>query len=135
MDLKIEIAGVKVMRSFDYCHFEVTLSASLSDLTEEQDRVKAVDELRKQAARLADKAVEQYKIAKENARLCGNDPFNLERLKREALQAEARPESERTPEEMAALKYLSDSYYQNRRRYNYEDDFREPDWAEDNSGD
>lgn len=59
--LKIEIATVKVMRSYDYCHFEVCLSSSSASTPD------AVDGLRKQAARLADKAVDQYRIAKNNA--------------------------------------------------------------------
>lgn len=62
-DLTIDVAGVKVMRSYDYCHFEITLSGSLGG-TPELERFKAIDEMRKEAARLADKAVEQYKVAK-----------------------------------------------------------------------
>jgi hypothetical protein len=51
-------ASVRVMRSYDYCHFEVTLGSD-DDLTLGQ-----VDDLRKQAALLVDEAVRQYKIAK-----------------------------------------------------------------------
>ena len=50
-------ASVKVMRSFDYCHFEAALSAEVADLD-------GANELRKQAAILVDEAVRQYKIAK-----------------------------------------------------------------------
>jgi hypothetical protein len=62
--ITISVASVKVMRSHDYCHFEVALSATIDDGLE---RPVQVDELRKTAARLADKAVEQYKVAKLNA--------------------------------------------------------------------
>jgi hypothetical protein len=54
-EIKIEFGSVKVMRSHDYCHFEVVLTSS------EANTPQLVDELRKTAARLADKAVEQYK--------------------------------------------------------------------------
>ena len=56
-----EMASVKVMRSHDYCHFEVCLSSSSANTLE------LVDELRKQAARLADKAVKQYQQSKRAA--------------------------------------------------------------------
>ena len=51
--------AVKVMRSYDYCHFEIQLASSDSKTIGE------IDEMRKEAARLADKAVKQYAIAKE----------------------------------------------------------------------
>lgn len=50
-------ASVKVMRSFDYCHFEVALSTECGGIDE-------VNDLRKEAAILVDEAVRQYKIAK-----------------------------------------------------------------------
>ena len=42
-------ASVKIMRSYDYNHFEICLSDDCEDL-------KAVNELRKSAQRLADEA-------------------------------------------------------------------------------
>lgn len=52
-------ASVKVMLSYDYCHFEICLSSD-NDMTLDQ-----VDNLRKDAQRLADKSVSQYKKAQE----------------------------------------------------------------------
>lgn len=67
---KIEMASVKVMRSHDYCHFEVSLTSSEANKPEE------VDALRKVAARLTDKAVRQYQIAKINASKLLEEKFN-----------------------------------------------------------
>jgi hypothetical protein len=119
--LSINAASVKVMRSHDYCHFEVQLGAAgsaFAGITPEQ-----VDELRKTAARLADKAVEQYKVAKRNFE-------ELDRERRERVfdarnvdRIEAKPEYERTPEDAMTLKAFSDFRY--RTRYDYEDDWNE----------
>lgn len=54
--------SVKVMRLYDYCHFEVCLGSD-EDMTLEQ-----IDDMRKDAQWLADKAVEQYKTAKDVAK-------------------------------------------------------------------
>jgi len=52
-------ASVKIMRSYDYCHFEICLG------TDEDIPLVDVDKIRKDAQRLVDKAVDQYKIACE----------------------------------------------------------------------
>lgn len=123
--MSINTASVKVMRSYDYCHFEICLS---SDIVESPTDV---DNLRKEAARLADKAVEQYKIAKLNAELSEGDEYKYCRLKDRAMTAEQKPEGERTPDDKAAIKYFRDlNFHQKRRRYNYEDEWAEPDWEE-----
>lgn len=118
-DLGIDSASVKVMRSHDYCHFEVCLSSNLSRTP------MAVDALRKDAARLADKAVEQYKVAKHNAQRMDNDRINLIGLRYRLRNILAKPESERTPEEKAVVKTIEDRAHHNPRRYNYEDGFEE----------
>ena len=58
MKLTITVASVKVMRSHDYCHFEVNLAASVDCPPDSPEWFQQVDGLRKNAARLADKAVE-----------------------------------------------------------------------------
>jgi hypothetical protein len=100
-------ASVKVMRSYDYCHFEVALS--MSNATAEQ-----VDALRKTAARLADKAVQQYQIAKaqHSKRLYAQN--ELAAIEAEAEKIVLVPEKERTPEQLALLKTLSDLHYRSR---------------------
>jgi hypothetical protein len=52
-------ASVKVMRSYDYCHFEVCLSL------DKEMTLGEINNMRKDAARLADEAVRQY-INKRN---------------------------------------------------------------------
>ena len=108
-------ASVKVMLSYDYNHFEILLSAECEDL-------KAVNELRKSAQRLADEAVRQYKIAKEMA------------VKREFAESEKKsflkyiyaiqekPKGERTVNEMAMLKQHEDENWQDQFDYEYDYD-------------
>jgi hypothetical protein len=117
----INVASVKVMRSHDYCHFEVQLSATIADGVEQ---VALVDELRKTAARLADKAVEQYKVAKLNAERLEQDARTHSDLLHDAERIEAKPEGERTPVEKAVLKFIQDLKFE-RRRYNYDDEWDE----------
>jgi hypothetical protein len=119
-------ASVRVMRSHDYSHFEVTLGVDQDALYSLSD----VDELRKAAARLADKAVEQYKTAKKNAELREQDQWKLDSLRRRAAEInDAKPDAERTPEEKAILKALADLKF--RSRYDYEDEWQEPDYDEE----
>lgn len=56
---RYESASVKVMRSYDYCHFEVVLSLRETEKT--FITADDVNSLRIEAARLADEAVRQYK--------------------------------------------------------------------------
>jgi hypothetical protein len=108
------------MRSFDYCHFEVTLSSTDATTTE------AVDMLRKEAARLADKAVWQYQVAKSAAsdRRDISESWRLESAKRTL-------ENERTPDEKAVIKYHSDAAFRARFGYDYEDDWSPPEYEEE----
>jgi hypothetical protein len=122
---------VRVMRSFDYCHFEVTLG----DKTKGGDifTPEYIDEARKEAMRLVDKAVDQYKVAKANAELMTEDLRELHSLEFMADEAGRVPKEERTPEQNAQIKALSD-YKFARRRYDYQDDWQEemrPDRDED----
>jgi hypothetical protein len=117
-EIKIEIASVKVMRSHDYCHFEVCLSSSSANTPE------LVDELRKTAARLADKAVAQYKVAKTDAYKREAHGTQMESLKHWAEQAKRTPEGERSPSQMAEIKAYEDAKFQERRaEYDYQDDW------------
>lgn len=110
-------ASVKVMRSHDYCHFEVTLTATDLMTTPE------VDEMRKEAARLADKAVEQYQIAKseEVRRLQASSNRARDVANAEFIRAKA--EGERTIQEQAMLKAFDDKLWSERPRYDYQDDW------------
>ncbi len=108
------------MLSYDYNHFEVCLSSD-DEMTLEQ-----IDNLRKEAQRLADKAVEQYKIARREA----NGRLECIR-KREELRKEVDyikknyPQSEWTPEHKAKVKCLEQYDFMISHRYDYEDDWNE----------
>lgn len=119
--INIESASVKVMRSHDYCHFEVALSSNLLGLSSDEMTL-AVDDLRKTAARLADKAVDQYKVAK----------LALQRREQMAdgyalARAKEKPETERSPLETAIIKFNSDKAFASRFDYDYDDEWDEQD--------
>jgi len=120
----ITSASVKVMRSYDYCHFEVCLASNDATTPE------AIDELRKTAARLADKAVAQYKTAKEAIN-------NLEAM--EATwrldQARKTPPHERTAEERAVIKFYADASFAARFHYDYQDDWQSPGYDDEDESD
>lgn len=110
----ITSASVRVMRSYDYNHFEVTLNGDVHSLAD-------VDRLRKEAARLADKAVQQFQIAKAS-RERRDRIRDIWRLK----EAHNTPENERTPTEKAIIKYHSDEAFAARFNYDYDDDWHDP---------
>ncbi len=113
-------ARVKVMRSYDYCHFEISLG------TDQPVTNKDVDDLRKEAQRLADKAVEQYKIAKSDALWQASSIDELRRLKLDVkVIKENFPKSEWTPEQKAKVKALEDTIFRQSQPYDYQDDW---DW-------
>ena len=116
----LETSSVKVMRSYDYCHFEICLTSNQVAVGSS-----AVDEMRKEAARLADKAVAQYKVMKTAME-------RKERVETKWLldQAERTPEEERTPEAKACIKFHSDKNFAARFDYDYEDDYENP-WCDD----
>lgn len=120
----ITSCSVKVMRSFDYCHFEVVLGGESESLS-----LKDVDDLRKHAARLADKAVEQYKKAKRAIALREAAQSRLQYgfLKAEIARIEAKVLTDLTPEEMATLKSYKDDQFRASRPYDYQDDWQDDD--------
>ena len=128
--MNITTCSVTVMRSHDYCHFSVTLGSD-TNLTQDNDiKLADVDALRKSAARLADKAVAQYKVAKANeARLSSEmrehqwELGEIERIKKTA-------ETDRTPEQQATLKLHNDKTWHASRSFDYEDD-----WQDDGTDD
>ena len=115
-------ASVKIMLSYDYNHFEICLGRDLETLSD----VGAMDEaneLRKNAQRLADEAVRQYKVAKEKAadRLGLHGEYQV--LQRECYLIRQTPESERTPIQKGTLKALEDFDWTRGQRYDYQDDW------------
>jgi len=122
MNSPITSASVKVMRSYDYCHFEIVLGTAQDPNNPIPLTNGMVDDLRKAAARLADHAVEQYKIAKSASDTLEamNSSYNLKR-------AQDTPESERTSQMKAIIKYHQDAEFAARFTYDYEDDY-DPDY-------
>ena len=121
-------ASVKIMLSYDYCHFEVSKSSD-QELTDKQ-----INEMRKDVQRLADEAVRQYKIAKQEA------AYNLEceekrdYFLRRVTHAEKTPQENRTPEQIAVLKQYQEEEWQSQfeqHDYDYEDDDETYDWDEE----
>lgn len=115
------------MRSHDYCHFEVVLGSDGGPLGELS--LGQVDELRKDAARLVDKAVEQFKTFKaaevKRLRQAETREFTEGRV----AGIRAVPEGERTEEQKAVLKAWDDERFEVMRRYDYEDDWQDEDEA------
>lgn len=107
-------ASVKVMRSYDYCHFEVCLG------TDEKISIEQVNDMRKKAALLVDEAVRQYKMAMEKER----DRDRRERQTREFLEKveflKKKPQTELSPEQAAILRSYEDQEFW---KQFHEDDF------------
>ena len=111
-------ASVKIMRSYDYCHFEICLG------TDEAVTLLDVDDMRKEAMRLVDKAVEQYKTAKEVRDYQQNNLYHYKCLEEKVQEIiDKVPETERTPQQKASIKELSDHHHEMQRQYDYEDDW------------
>ena len=107
-------ASVKIMLSYNYCHFEVALSSDL-DTT-----LKQVNELRKDAQRLTDEAVRQYKKMKEHAEK--NWDWERRRVVDASEKVRQKPKSAWSPEDKAIMKLLSDKAWAAERCYDYDDD-------------
>jgi hypothetical protein len=124
--MNITSCTVRVLKSYDYCHFEVLLvgNAAALDLTADTPiPVEEIDELRKTAARLADKAVEQYKLKKRAIEV--GSGYSTKLLREEVAEIKAMPEQEWTPEEKASVKRLGD--IEHAAQYDYQDEWQQED--------
>ena len=117
METITKSASVKVMLSYDYSHFE----ASMSVENEGGLSMKDIDDARKNCQRLADKAVGQYKTAKSMAANRSNGEFKISQFENECKRIEAKHEEDRTLKEMAMLKQYKDENW--RDQYNYDYDY------------
>lgn len=119
----MKTASVKVMNSYDYCYFEVVLGIGNEFEVDAPDiTAKEVNELRKQAQRLVDNAIRQYKIAKERSNQRANLDWERKQLIYQCKRIEKRPEGERTEQDKAKLKALDDHAYWSQYDYDYGDD-------------
>lgn len=112
---KTTLATVKVMISYNFCHFEVSKQIEGEDLTQED-----IDEARKDCQRLADKAIGQYQTAKTEASsrtVNSSERFNLER---EVTEIKKKDQQLWSVLDKAKVKALED--YKHESKYNYLDD-------------
>src|SRR5574343_1559938 len=108
METKIKNASVKVMLSYDYSHFEASMSLENDNgLT-----VKEIDAPRKDCQRLSDKAVAQYKNAKAQAAQRNDGQYKMKNFEAECIKIKAKDEHDRTLKEIAMLKQYENENWQ-----------------------
>lgn len=111
-------SSVKIMLSYDYCHFEICKG------TDQELTNKELNEMRKDVQRLADEAVRQYKVAKEKANQCASEIATFPIIARNIISSI--PASERTPDQKAIVKAYEDKTWREeieaRYGYGYDDD-------------
>ena len=120
METKIKNASVKVMLSYDYSHFE----ASISLENDNGLSVKEIDDARKNCQRLADKAVAQYKTAKTLAAQRSDGQYKMMNFESQCKKIQAKDEGDRTINEIAMLKQYENENWQAQFNldYDYDDD-------------
>jgi len=120
METKIKTASVKVMLSYDYSHFEASMSLENDNGLELYE----VDNARKMCQRLADKAVAQYKTAKLSASLRSDGQYKIENFAAQCKKIIAKEEGDRTINEIAMLKQYENENWQAQfeDNYRYDDD-------------
>lgn len=120
METKVKAASVKVMLSYDYSHFEASMSLENDNGLSLQD----IDEARKDCQRLANKAIGQYKTAKEQAAKRNDGQYKMRAFEQECQQIEKKEEHDRTLREIAMLKQYKDENWQAQFDcdYDFEDD-------------
>lgn len=112
--------SVKVMRSYDYCHFEVNLGST------EPIALADADAMRKEAARLYCSTALSAKVAKSAVERRDSIAQTWK-----LAQARNTPEEERTPEAKAVIKYHDDAAFRAQFDYDYDDGWEPPDYDED----
>lgn len=118
METIIKTASVKVMLSYDYSHFEACVSVE----NESGLSLKDIDEARKNCQRLADKAVGQYKTAKNQAAKRSDGQYQLQNFETECKRIKAKDENDRTIREIATLKQYENENWQAQFDYTYDYD-------------
>lgn len=121
----IKNASVKVMLSYDYSHFEASMSLENDNGLD----MREIDEARKNCQRLADKAVKQYKIAKLKASNRQDGTYKMQNFESQCKTIGAKAEGDRTINEIAMLKQYENENWQAQFEDNYdyqdgEDDYR-----------
>jgi hypothetical protein len=114
----VKTASVKVMLSYDYSHFE----ASMSVENEAGLSIQDIDDARKSCQRLADKAVGQYKKAKEMASKRSDGEYRMNCFESECKKIAQKDEHDRTLKEIAMLKQYQDENWRAQFEYDYDYD-------------
>jgi hypothetical protein len=109
-------ATVLVMLSHDYNHFEASVELSGEDI-----QLSEIDNARKDCQRLADKAVGQYKTAKEKAAKRLSNSYDRMQLQKEVAAIKMKKEEYLTPDDKAKIKALED--FDHQHDYDYDDDY------------
>ena len=118
METIIKSASVKVMLSYDYSHFESSISLE-SDLS---ITLNEIDEARKNCQRLCDKAVGQYKTAKELAAKRVDGEYQMVNFEDRCKKILDKKEEDRTIKEMAMVKQYQNENWRAQFNYDYDDD-------------
>ena len=123
METKIKSASVKIMLSYDYSHFETCISLE----NEEGVSKEEIDNARKDCQRLCDKAVKQYKIAKDMAIRRSDGEYKIRNFEEQCKLIALKNEDDRTIKEVAMLRRYQDENWQAQfdYDYDYEDDYQE----------
>jgi hypothetical protein len=108
-------ATVRIMISHDFCHFEESI-----ELTGEDIQLFEIDNARKDCQRLADKAVGQYKTAKEKAAKRLSNSYDRVQLQKEVTAIKMKKDEYLTPDDKAKIKALAD--FDHQHAYDYDDD-------------
>jgi hypothetical protein len=114
----IKSASVKVMQSYNYCHFEASMSLENESGLSKTD----IDKARKDCQRLTDKAVKQYQTAKEMAAKRSDGEFSVRNFEAECKRIKEKDEHDRTLKEIAMLKQYEDEAWREQFEYNYDYD-------------
>ena len=113
-------ASVKVMQSYDYCHFETSISLE----NDEGIGLDEINEARKRCQRLTDEAIRQFKKAKEMAAKRNDGLFQMQNFESEIKRIKGKEEHDRTMKEIGMLKEFEDQKWRDKFRfeYDYEDE-------------
>lgn len=118
METIIKTASVKVMLSYDYSHFEACMSVE----NESGLSLKDIDDARKNCQRLADKAVGQYKTAKNQAAKRTDGLYQMRNFEEDCKKILAKEEHDRTIREIGMLKQYQNENWQSQFDYSYDYD-------------
>jgi hypothetical protein len=114
--MSMKWASVKVMNSYDYGHFEITVGVE----SDKEISLEEIDNARKEAQRLVDKAIKQYKVAKEMASKRTDGEYQKVTFEAECKKILNKQEGDRTINEIAMIKQYQDENWEEKFKYYYD---------------